>query len=722
MAELLHLYYGSGTLPTRSTVTNGNLYVLTTNTIVDNSNSSDPIKSATFYTDLGGVRYRVDAAAANKLNNSLSLQLAGNAMNPASFDGSVATVWNIPAADGNTIGIVSAAAQTFNGDKTFAGTIKATKGVAASTISIITGTTSSAAGSIAMEPAKTNVMDIGTSSLKYRNIYATTFNGALSGKATTAGTADKVANSLTIGTDGTVANATYTYNGSAATHVNLKTLLDALNVPYLVNGVLPLSNIPKGAIERFVGTYADNAAALAKVNDGTLQIGDMFKIGNTMYYVTADKYKADGTGIDTSKANFTTVASFAQEFSVGTATVADHTVASLKMQIMGVDKATFNGSTATTFNVPAATTSVAGVVSLDTQSFKGDKTFEGAVTIGTSSTNKNLTVNGAISTTGSGSFGGTVTATGGFIGDVTGNASSATVADHLANALEITYNGTKYTYTGASAVSFSIPAASTSVAGVVTTGAQSFAGAKTFTGAVTVQGTIKTGKSDSTSGTVAMQPEKTNVMNIGTSSLKYATIYATTFNGEATSAAKVKAALSFNTNGAGITASSYDGSTATALSTFKGATASANGVYGFVPAPASGQQGYFLRGDGSWRSITSGNTSITISDSSSNMVITHATSVSAARTAYTVGDTAKLNAGSRNMTITNGQKSYTDTVDGTVINLFDAKYNTTGHITESTSVAKTIGYVDVNTTFSTGDIYATVLGVDVRGGLEWNTF
>ena len=722
MAELLHLYYGSNQLPARSTITNGNLYVLTSNTIVDNTDTNNPIKSAVFYTDLGGVRYRVDAAAANKLNNGLSLQLAGNAMNPTTFDGSSATVWNIPAASGNTIGLVSAAAQTFNGDKTFAGTITAAKGVAANTISIITGTTSSAAGSIAMEPAKTNVMDIGTSSLKYRNVYATTFNGALSGKATSAGTADKVANALTIGINGTVANANYTYNGSAATHVNIKTLLDALNVPYLVNGVLPLSNIPKGAVERFVGTYADNDAAISKVNDGTLQIGDMFKIGNTMYYVTADKYLADGSAIDTSKANFTAVSGFAQEFSVGSAYEADHTKASLVLKIAGTQKASFNGSTATAFDVVAASGSAAGVVTTGTQSFAGDKTFGGAVTIGSASANKNLTVNGAISATGSGSFGGTVTATGGFVGDLTGNASSATVADHLSNSLEITYNGTKYTYNGASAVAFSIPAASTSVAGIITTGTQSIAGAKTFTGTIAAQGRINNGTTSSADNSVAMAPAKTNVMTLGTSDLKYKTIYATTFSGEASSAAKVKAALTFNTNGAGITASSYNGSTAVALSTFKGATDSANGVYGFVPAPTSGQDGYFLRGDGAWRSITSGNSSITISDSSGNMVITHAT-FATARTAYSVGSAANLKAGHRDMTIAaDGTRTYTNATAGTVINLFDAKYNATGHVTASTSVAKTIDTVDTNVVFDSGDLYATVLGVDIRGGLEWHTF
>ena len=47
---------------------------------------------------------------------------------------------------------------------------------------------------------------------------ATTFSGDLSGKATTAGTADKVANSLTIKGNNTTAG---TYNGSAATSVNI---------------------------------------------------------------------------------------------------------------------------------------------------------------------------------------------------------------------------------------------------------------------------------------------------------------------------------------------------------------------------------------------------------------------------------------------------------------------------------------------------------------------
>lgn len=41
-----------------------------------------------------------------------------------------------------------------------------------------------------LNPKTNNAQDLGTSSLKWRNIYATTFNGNLNGKATTAGTAD----------------------------------------------------------------------------------------------------------------------------------------------------------------------------------------------------------------------------------------------------------------------------------------------------------------------------------------------------------------------------------------------------------------------------------------------------------------------------------------------------------------------------------------------------
>lgn len=41
-----------------------------------------------------------------------------------------------------------------------------------------------------LNPKTNNAQDLGTSSLKWRNIYATTFNGDLNGKATTAGTAD----------------------------------------------------------------------------------------------------------------------------------------------------------------------------------------------------------------------------------------------------------------------------------------------------------------------------------------------------------------------------------------------------------------------------------------------------------------------------------------------------------------------------------------------------
>ena len=67
-----------------------------------------------------------------------------------------------------------------------------------------------------LNPVNNNSYSLGTSSLKWSNIYATTFTGALSGNASTA---NKVNHKLTIGSyqfDGSADVTIPTYNGSVS--------------------------------------------------------------------------------------------------------------------------------------------------------------------------------------------------------------------------------------------------------------------------------------------------------------------------------------------------------------------------------------------------------------------------------------------------------------------------------------------------------------------------
>lgn len=69
-------------------------------------------------------------------------------------------------------------------------------------------------------PGATNTINLGTDSLKWKNVYASTFTGALSGNATSAG---KVNSNLVIKLNGGSTEGTnlFTFNGSAAKTVNI---------------------------------------------------------------------------------------------------------------------------------------------------------------------------------------------------------------------------------------------------------------------------------------------------------------------------------------------------------------------------------------------------------------------------------------------------------------------------------------------------------------------
>ena len=103
------------------------------------------------------------------------------------------------------------------------------------------GTLTGTLTSRAITPSATNTYNIGTSSLKFANVYATTFVGALSGNATTATTATK-ANQLT-----TARTITASLSSSTAGSFN-----GTANITVGTTGTLPIS---KG------GTGATTAAA-----------------------------------------------------------------------------------------------------------------------------------------------------------------------------------------------------------------------------------------------------------------------------------------------------------------------------------------------------------------------------------------------------------------------------------------------------------------------------
>ena len=133
----------------------------------------------------------------------------------------------------------------------------------------------------AIKPNANNTIDLGTSSLKYRTVYATTFNGALSGNATTATTL-ATARTLTIGNTGK------SFNGSANVSWTLAEIGAAAtnhtHPQYMPNAVSSIELNQNGSLEGYGGfidfhhstnTAADYTSRIIESNAGTIAVNDV---------------------------------------------------------------------------------------------------------------------------------------------------------------------------------------------------------------------------------------------------------------------------------------------------------------------------------------------------------------------------------------------------------------------------------------------------------------
>lgn len=256
----------------------------------------------------------------------------------------------------------------------------------------------------------------------------------ISGKANTAGTADKVSKSLTLQING---GSDITFNGSTE---------KTFNVSYALLGEVPLEYIPATARERlFVTTLTstnntDAKAVQAAINASSVQNGDVVQVNGAtgvnptdgsgvgkMYFI----YSATDGGTLTYK-----------EFTAGTASkaaVADKLSKALTLVATGAGtnganlSVAFNGAEDKTFTIPAATATNAGLVSILDQTFAGDKTFNGAIS-GTTA-----------------SFSGSVTASQ-FVGKAT-SAGSADVASKTTKSLTLGPTGSTKVFNGSGDIS-----------------------------------------------------------------------------------------------------------------------------------------------------------------------------------------------------------------------------------------------------------------------------
>ena len=394
------------------------------------------------------------------------------------------------------------------------------------------------------------------------NILNGTFKGNITGKATTAGTADVA---LSVGwnnisdkpTNSIVSQIYKDTNG-----LNYKTLNGnitnlGLFAPLDSNSkTIPIEYIPKSAIERLF-KVTSLEYLMANVDEfPDLNLGDTILdlSDNIMYYIigsdltSADSYQEYSAGI-ASAVEWSNILN-------KPTTLVSSFLTSESTTAFTITPRAYTGSNLTAITVPFANTSRAGLITTLAQTFAGNKTFMGDITIGsnTDSSNKTFFMRRKNSSNNdSGVFsvviGGTANyASIGFqynkadgtsndynllmsntnlrpwnnndydLGTSSnkfrtvyattfnGNATTATRAtsDGSGNNINTTYvksvtgaSGTGYTITvtkgNGSTSSFTIPLATTGGLGLVSTGSQSFAGTKTFTGTVILSKTADAG-------------------------------------------------------------------------------------------------------------------------------------------------------------------------------------------------------------------------------------
>jgi len=285
----------------------------------------------------------------------------------------------------------------------------------------------------------------------------------------------------------------------------------------------------------------------------------------------------------------------------------------------------FNGSAPITATIPLANSTI-GLLSASAQTIAGQKTFSDNAIFSTY-----ITVSG---TTTASVFSGQIEAQGGgfsnygFKGNLQGNADSATVANHVSQALSATMGdsnnpislitGSPATYNGSAAKTIHIPYASDSSAGIVSTGEQTFGGLKYFNDGLVASGNIL--------------PDSTASIDIGTSSNPFNAIYVTSIHGNAdtaTTANHFSGRLNVTNNATGIDltqatgwGNGFTGSQTLSLNVFKPTDGSTVGGIGFVPAPGASDSYHFLQGNGQWGSIAV-NGGLTISNTSNVTTIGH---------------------------------------------------------------------------------------------------
>lgn len=536
------------------TISGGNLKV----TKGDGSSTNVPIGNYAGSSSNGG--------AANSVKSSMVIKLNGGTTegtNQFTYNGSAGKSLNItPASIGAAASSHSQAISTITGlqdalDAKLGSTATAaaaSKLATARTISL----TGDATGSVEFDGTDDVSIAVTVADDSHNHTIAnvdglqTALNGKL-GTSATAAAATKLATGRTFSITGGATAAGVSFNGTGNVALNV-TSLDATKL----NGIVPIANLPAGALERLV-PVEDQAARFA-LTSSEVQLGDtvqqldtgvMYLVVNTAELDNAAGYKEYTAGSATS-VPWSGVTGKPSSFTPSTHTHSIAQVTNLQTTLDGKLGKTATAAAATKLATARAIT-LAGDVS-------GTVDFDGTEDV-------SITV------------------------AVKDDSHAHTIAN--VDGLQSALNG-KLATTGTAAA------------------ASKLATARTISLTGDATGSVEFDGSDDVAITVSVADDSHNHTIANVDGLQTALDGKLATTGTAAAASKLATARTITLSGDVTGSVSFDGSKNVTITTdvpaMRGATSSAAGAAGLVPAPAAGSANKYLRNDGTWATPPDTNT------------------------------------------------------------------------------------------------------------------
>ena len=449
-------------------------------------------------------------------------------------------------------------------------------------------------------------------------LVANKFTGTLSGKATSAGQADKLSSAKTITLSGAVTGST-SFDGSA--NKTITTTLSNIDASKITSGIIDIARLPKAAIPE-LKIVADDTARFA-LTTSDVQNGDTVQVESTgkMYYVKDQTQLAteDGYAVYTagaaSSVDWSGITNKPKSFTPASHTQAASTITGLAVVATSGNYSDLNGKPTIPSKVSQLTNDIGYITGVTWDDVTGKpttftpashtqaaSTITGLATVATSGSYADLTNKPTIPSKVSQLTNDSGYITGVTWDDVSNKPTSFTPASHnqASNTITALTGYAKPASTGAIGTTDSLNSAlgklekgldgklsTTGTAAKATADAAGNTITTTYVKGLSASGKVITyTKGDGSTGTITTQDTTYSVMKAATSSAAGgAGLVPAPAAGKQTSFLRGDGTWVVPTN---------------TWTAFKGATSDAAGGAGYVPAPAAGDQAKFFRADGTW--------------------------------------------------------------------------------------------------------------------------